>query len=89
MTLILPSQTKAPPCGAADALCNLSNLVQSTMNLPIAERTWGKPTTWSAKIGEVVTSGGNGEGPKVGYAQGRVIKLLSQLIALAAIIVVL
>ena len=72
-----------------DAPCNPSSLVESTMNLPIAERTWGKPTAWSAKIGEVAISGGNAESFKVEFAKERFIKLLYRLIAIAAFMFVL
>ena len=55
-------------------------------DLPIDERTWGKPTAWSAKIGEVAISRGVGQYPGAQSALNRLIWLLGSTAAFVTII---
>lgn len=55
-------------------------------DLPIDERTWGKPTAWSAKIGEVAISRGVGQHPGAQGALNRLIRLLGSTAAFVTMI---
>lgn len=59
------------------------------MDLPIGERTWGLPTAWSAKVGEIATSRGIGGHRGANGAEDMFIRPLFQLAAFAAIMMVL
>ena len=76
-----PSHATSPACMLADHLHNLDTPVKSVTDLPIGERTWGKPTAWSAKIGEIAISRG------AERLFDRFVWLPGQLTAFAAIMV--
>ena len=58
-------------------------------DLPISERTWGKPTAWSAKIGQIAISRGTGKHGRARSIWGRPAWLLGPLAAFAGPLIVL
>ena len=58
-------------------------------DLPISERTWGQPTAWSAKLGQVAISRGAGEHGKAQSTWNRLVWLFGPLAAFAVQIIVL
>ena len=75
-------------CAAHETICEPSIPMKNILDLPIGERTWGKPTAWSAKIGEVAISQGIGQHRGAKSMGERFIRLLGRLIAVAAIMIV-
>lgn len=77
-----PAPTQTPVISDAKWIESIRNVE----DLPIDERTWGKPTAWSAKIGEVALSRGVGKHPGAQSASNRLIWLLGPITAFVTII---
>ena len=58
-------------------------------DLPINERTWGKPTAWSAKIGQIAISRGTGEHRRAQSIWDKLVWLFGPLAAFAVPMIVL